>query len=184
MDRKMKSLRNIALTVALFVPLLFAEVSATQAQNVRTVNLIGTNQMKFTVASKKSGLTVGKSVKGDNGNTQYILKSIEAKPGQKMKIILHNYSKLPAGAMSHDWVLLKMNANASEVANKSSQSKSNDYIAPSVKNEIIAHTGLVSGGNSGSVTFTVPQKTGSYEFLCTFPGHYMAGMKGKLIVKK
>ena len=180
----MKSLRNIVLTIALFVPLLFAEVSTTQAQSMRTVNVIGTNQMKFTVSSKKSGLIVGKSVKGDNGNTQYILKSIEAKPGQKMKIILHNYSKLPAGAMSHDWVLLKMNANAKKVANASSQAKSNGYIASGVENEIIAHTGLVSGGNSSSVTFTVPQKTGSYEFICTFPGHYMAGMKGKLIVKK
>lgn len=180
----MKSLRNIVITIALFVPLLFAQVSTSQAQSAKTINVIGTNQMKFTVASKKSGLTVGKSVKGDNGNTQYILKSITAKPGQKMKIVLHNYSKLPAGAMSHDWVLLKMNANASKVANNSSQAKSNGYIAPGVENQIIAHTGLVSGGHSSSVTFTVPNKTGSYEFICTFPGHYMAGMKGKLIVKK
>jgi len=180
----MKSLKSFAKTLTLFIILLFAGLSVVYAQNVRTLNIIGTNQMKFTISQKESGVTVGKKVKGDNGKPQYILKSIEARPGQKMKVILHNYSKLPANAMSHDWVLLKMNANPMEVANKSSQARENGYIAPDVKDKIIAHTGIVSGGNSDSVTFTVPAKTGKYEFICTFPGHYAAGMKGKLIVKK
>lgn len=177
-------IKKLTKSLTLIAAILFAGLSTAQAQKVRTVDVIGTNQMKFTVASKKPGLKVGKSMKGDNGKTEYLLKSIEAKPGQKMKIVMHNYSKLPAGAMSHDWVLLKMNANASKVANKSTQAKSNGYIAPSVTDEIIAHTDMVSGGQTSSVTFTVPKKAGSYEFICTFPGHYAAGMKGELIVKK
>jgi azurin len=184
MEEIMESLNSFAKTLTLFITLFFAGLSLAYAQNVRTLNIIGTNQMKFTVPQKESGVTVGKKVKGDNGKTQYILKKIEAKPGQKMKIILHNYSKLPASAMSHDWVLLKMNANPMKVANKSSQAREKGYIASSVENEIIAHSGIVSGGNSDSVTFTVPDKTGKYEFICTFPGHYAAGMKGKLVVTK
>ena len=31
--------------------------------------------------------------------------------------------------------------------------------------------------------FTVPAKPGKYPFICTFAGHYQAGMKGTLIVK-
>jgi len=183
MDGKMNSLKSFSKTIGLFVALLFAGVSVTYAQNVRTINIVGTNRMKFNVTSKQPGLKVGKKVKGNNGQTLYRLKSIIAKPGEKMKIILHNHSKLPANSMSHDWVLLKQNANPKQVANKSSQHKSNGYIAPSVENEIIAHTGLVAGGHSDSVTFTVPRKSGKYVYLCTFPGHYMAGMKGTLIVK-
>jgi uncharacterized cupredoxin-like copper-binding protein len=33
------------------------------------------------------------------------------------------------------------------------------------------------------VTFTFETPgAGTYEFICTFPGHYLAGMKGNLVV--
>jgi plastocyanin len=36
----------------------------------------------------------------------------------------------------------------------------------------------------GLVTsFGAPAKPGSYTYLCTFPGHFVAGMKGVLVVK-
>ena len=34
------------------------------------------------------------------------------------------------------------------------------------------------------VTFIVPEVPGEYPFLCTFAGHYQAGMKGTLTVKQ
>lgn len=36
---------------------------------------------------------------------------------------------------------------------------------------------------SGEISFVVPATTGSYEFGCFVPGHYEAGMKGKLVVE-
>jgi len=30
----------------------------------------------------------------------------------------------------------------------------------------------------------VPAAPGSYPYVCTFPGHFVAGMKGNLVVKK
>ena len=41
---------------------------------------------------------------------------------------------------------------------------------------------LVNGGESGSASFAAPP-AGTYTFLCTFPGHFVAGMKGTLTVK-
>jgi plastocyanin len=42
-------------------------------------------------------------------------------------------------------------------------------------------TGL-SAGASGTATFTAPA-AGTYEFVCSFPGHKESGMVGKLIVE-
>ncbi|HJL18809.1 MAG TPA: plastocyanin/azurin family copper-binding protein [Sandaracinaceae bacterium LLY-WYZ-13_1] len=45
---------------------------------------------------------------------------------------------------------------------------------------MIAHTGLVGGGESDSVTFQAPSP-GTYNHICSFPGHY-ATMNGDFIV--
>jgi len=47
---------------------------------------------------------------------------------------------------------------------------------------ILAKTKLLNGGESDTATFTAPA-AGTYTFLCTFPGHFVAGMKGTLTVK-
>jgi uncharacterized cupredoxin-like copper-binding protein len=44
-------------------------------------------------------------------------------------------------------------------------------------------TTLVGPGETAEVTFKVPSAPGSYTFLCSFPGHFVAGMKGMLVVK-
>jgi azurin len=46
---------------------------------------------------------------------------------------------------------------------------------------IVAHTKLVNGGETDTATANLP--AGTYTFLCTFPGHYAAGMHGTLTVK-
>jgi azurin len=48
--------------------------------------------------------------------------------------------------------------------------------------DVIAHTGLVGPGETVEVTFKAPA-AGTYTFLCSFPGHFAAGMKGTLVVK-
>jgi azurin len=49
--------------------------------------------------------------------------------------------------------------------------------------DVIAHTGLAGAGETVEVTFKVPAAAGEYPFLCSFPGHFQAGMKGTLAVK-
>ena len=46
---------------------------------------------------------------------------------------------------------------------------------------MIAHTDMVGGGESSTITFTAPA-AGEYPYICSFPGHFGL-MTGKLIVK-
>ena len=48
---------------------------------------------------------------------------------------------------------------------------------------MIANTALAGNGETVEVVFKVPAAAGSYPFLCTFPGHFVVGMKGNLVVK-
>ena len=45
----------------------------------------------------------------------------------------------------------------------------NNWVAPG-DSRVIANTALLGPGESGDVTFTAPVP-GTYQFVCTFPGH-------------
>jgi azurin/glucose/arabinose dehydrogenase len=54
---------------------------------------------------------------------------------------------------------------------------------PENDKRVIGASKLVEAGKSTSVQVTAPDKEGTYEFVCTFPGHWPV-MKGQLIVTK
>ena len=168
-----------------FVLLVITAVSCSGGSDSppsRTIELYGIDKMQFVVAEPQEGLQTGEEVT-INGNTYYVLEGITAKAGQQFTIKLETISDLPASAMSHNWLLLERGADAEAFSKASLQAKENDYIAQEKESEVITDTGLVAGGESKSTTFTVPQQTGSYEFICTFPGHFTAGMRGTLTVE-
>lgn len=150
-------------------------------EDVRTITLIGVDQMKFGVKEKTDGITVTDDIEQHDDLLR--LETIEAKPGEKIKIKLITRSEMPAQAMAHNWVLLALDANTKDFAMAAIQAKQNEYIPPKMSEQVLAKTGLAAGGETTEVTFTVPEKTGEYDYICTFPGHFTAGMKGKLIVK-
>ncbi|WP_423823104.1 plastocyanin/azurin family copper-binding protein [Salinisphaera sp. SPP-AMP-43] len=138
--------------------LLLLAAGAAAAAPAKSVTLIGRNDLRFS----KDHIT--------------------AAPGQKITVKLVNKSHLPASAMSHNWVLLKPGADAGAIDAAAQSAVDNDYIPASKSDRIIAHTGMVAGGESATVTFMAPEKPGDYEYICTFPGHFTAGMKGVLTV--
>ena len=146
--------------------------------DVRTIEMVGIDQMKFVVDGEQEGITVGDST----GQGMVRLESITANPGEQIRIILTTKSDLPASAMAHNWVLLTMEADVQAFANAAMKARDNDYIPADMTDQIIAQTGLAAGGETTEVTFTVPEETGEYEYICTFTGHYTAGMKGILNV--
>lgn len=98
----------------------------------------------------------------------------------QVELTLHHTGKLPASAMGHNWTLAK-SADAAAVANDGlGAGLDKDYIVPGDK-RVIAHTKIVGGGQSASVTFptSLLKKGEAYTYLCTFPGH-SALMKGQL----
>lgn len=146
---------------------------------VRTINIIGTDDMKFVVEEEGEGLVTGETT----GN-YILLESIEVAPGEEIRITLTTVSNLPPTAMSHNWSLLAMGADTEAFARASITARDNDYISPDFEDQVIVHTEMLGDGETDSVTFTAPEELGEYDYLCTFPGHYAGGMYGQLIVQE
>lgn len=146
------------LTLSLFAALLSAS-SAILAAAPRTIEITGNDQMKFSVTA------------------------IEAKPGEELKIVFKNIGTLPKEAMGHNWVLLKAGSDAAAFATAAVAAKDKEYIPEALKAQVVAHTKLLGPRQTDEITFKVPDAAGSYPFLCSFPAHFVVGMKGTLTVK-
>lgn len=151
--------------------------------DVRTIDIIGVDQMKYMVKEEGELLGTAETMKASNGETYLLLQNIEAEVGEELRIRLTTVSNLPASAMSHNWVLLKMGVDPAAFAEVATRAKDNGYIPQDQTDDILAHTDMAAGGETVEATFTVPEDTGEYDYLCSFPAHFMAGMKGKLIVQ-
>ncbi len=146
---------------------------------VRTIELIGTDDLRFVIASNTvEGVQVG-AQRGMN----YEVESITAAPGEQIRIKLTTVSNLPASAMSHNFVLLTADANTDEFARKSLMASENEYIDPELTDWVIAHTAMLGNGEDDTITITAPDEPGEYDYICSFPGHYQGGMVGILIVE-
>jgi azurin len=113
---------------------------------------------------------------------RYDLVSIEAAAGQKVTVTLTNSGTLPKAAMAHNFVLLKAGTDVTGFATAGMTHAENGYIAPEMADKVIAATKMLGPGESDTVTFTAPA-AGTYDYICTFPGHALAGMRGTLTVK-
>lgn len=112
---------------------------------------------------------------------KFDLSEIKVKEGQTVKLTLTHTGKMAKTAMGHNFVLLAQGVALADFAGKAIAASSTDYIPTGSEKEVIAHTKLVGGGESDTIEFTAPAK-GTYEFLCSFPGH-SALMKGSFIVE-
>jgi azurin len=128
-------------------------------KGVRTIELVGTEDMKFS------------------------LTNLTAKPGEQLRVRLTVKGAMPKIAMAHNFVLLKKGVKEVDFINASMKASATAYIPADMKDQVIANTGLAGAGETVEVTFKVPAAPGAYPFLCTFPGHAQAGMRGTLTVK-
>ena len=113
-----------------------------------------------------------------NDQMRFDTNEIRVKAGETVKLTLNHTGKLPKNVMGHNFVLLSAGADVAKFSRQAMNEKDNEYIPSS---GVIAHTGLIGGGESTTIEFTAPKK-GSYDFICSFPGHY-AMMKGKFIAE-
>jgi len=101
---------------------------------------------------------------------------VTAEAGSKLTIKLENVSD----GMQHNLAVLSQGADVASVAKAATRAGADNAYVPDHE-AVIANTGLVEGGESSSVTFTVPSEPGEYTYVCLFPGHYTQ-MKGTLTV--
>jgi azurin len=113
----------------------------------------------------------------------FSMPTIDAKPGETLKIVLKVTTAQPPEALKHNFVLLTPDTDSMEFAMAAVMAKDTGYIPAQYKAKILALTEMAAGGQEVTVTFKAPAKPGTYPYVCTFPGHFFAGMKGSLIVK-
>lgn len=133
--------------------------SAASASAVATLELTANDSMKFNVTR------------------------FEVKAGQDMKVILTNIGSMPKAAMAHNFVLLKKGADVEAFDKAAVGAAATDYIPAAMQDQIVAHTKMLGPKQTDEITFKAPTEPGEYVFLCSFPAHYQAGMKGVLVVK-
>ena len=115
-----------------------------------------------------------------NDKMQYDLSEIDVYEEQTVVLTLNHTGTMPMASMGHNFVLLKNGTDLDKFEEKAGKAQKEGYI-PTDKSDIIANTKLIGGGESDTITFMAPEK-GTYDYLCSFPGHYSV-MKGKFNVK-
>lgn len=118
-----------------------------------------------------------------NDSMKFNMLRVEVRAGQQVKVILTNIGSMPKAAMGHNWVLLAKGADGKAYADAAVGAAATDYIPAALNSSMIAHTKMLGPKQTDEITFTAPTEPGEYNFLCSFPAHYVAGMHGVLVVK-
>ena len=79
----------------------------------------------------------------------------------------------------HNWVLVAMGTKDDVSTAAAEAGPEYDWVPPDDR-RVLAATGLLDAGVTGSVSFTAPA-AGAYEYVCTFPGHNFT-MHGEFVV--
>ena len=118
-----------------------------------------------------------------NDSMKFSVTRLEVKAGQDVKITFTNTGTMPKTAMGHNFVLLKKGVDAKAFVDSAVSAQATDYIPADQSDKIIAHTKLLGPKQSEELTFKAPTEPGEYTFVCTFPAHFLSGMKGVLVVQ-
>lgn len=108
---------------------------------------------------------------------KFDMENITVKAGAKMKVtfknnddMLHNLVfTLPGASNEVGEMAIKLGLNGQRL----------NYVPPTAK--VLYHTLLLQPGQSDTIYFTAPEKPGNYQYVCSYPGHYLI-MKGVLTV--
>jgi azurin len=150
---------SIATVVAVVVAFVLSTVGLSADPAPRTVAIKAGDDMKFSVTE------------------------IVAKRGEKLRVVLSSRGTMPKMAMAHNFVLLAKGTDVDAFANASAIARDAEYVAPALVSKVLAATKLAGNGETVDIVFDAPKAPGRYDFICSFPGHYLGGMRGVLVVK-
>lgn len=154
----MLPMQRIVATLGLALALLSVPAFA-HAAGDEPIDISATDQMKFDVTD------------------------IAGKVGEKVTIMLTNDGSLPKAAMAHNICILKPGTDVTAFVAAASKRAADGYLPDAEQaSHMIVHTKLLGPGEDDTISFT-PTEPGVYEYVCTFPAHAAAGMRGKITVK-
>ncbi len=121
---------------------------------------------------------------GGNDAMQFDRRTIEVdRACTDFTVTLRHTGKLAKNVMGHNWVL----TTTADMPGTASDGQKAGLAAGFLKAgdaRVIAHTPMIGGGESTSVTFAVARLAAgtAYTYFCSFPGHWGI-MKGTLTLK-
>lgn len=173
---------RLLLTLSLAAAVATAVASPIAAQTTKTP-ATGAAAKPAAPAAKKAG-AAGRTIELTGGDDmKFNVTAISAKPGETLHVVLKNVGTVPKIAMAHNFVALKAGVDAAKFAQDAMTARDTEYVPAARKADVLASTKLAGPGETVEVTFKAPAKAGVYPYLCSFPGHFAAGMKGELTVK-
>jgi len=115
---------------------------------------------------------------GTEPGLKYDQTELTVKAGSKIKLVFNNNDD-----MLHN-LIITQEGGANTVGEMALQmglgAEARAYVP--VSDLVLYHTLLLEPNQSDEIYFVAPEKPGTYEYVCTFPGHYLS-MRGKLIVE-
>lgn len=118
-----------------------------------------------------------------NDAMKFNLTRFEVAAGQEVKITFTNMGTMPKVAMGHNLIVLKKDIDVKAYADAAVMAVATDYVPAAKADQVIAHTKLLGPKQTDEITFKAPAEAGEYPFICSFPAHYLSGMKGVMVVK-
>ena len=146
-------------TTGILALAIAAGAATVQAQSPRVISITGSDSLAFS------------------------LPNITAKPGESLRVVLATKSMQPKATMAHNFVLLAPGLDPSAFAMMAAMARATEYIPASLKGKVLVATRLAGAGETVSADFKAPTKPGTYTYICSFPGHLSAGMRGTLTVR-
>ncbi|MFH5833773.1 plastocyanin/azurin family copper-binding protein [Halalkalibaculum sp. DA384] len=115
---------------------------------------------------------------GTKPGLKFDTEQISVSAGSRIKLVFSNTDD-----MLHNLVITDPES-ATEVGKQAAEmgiaGPKQEYVPDT--EQVLYYTSLLQPGTSQTIYFTAPDKPGSYEFVCTFPGHYMT-MRGTIVVE-
>lgn len=125
-----------------------------------------------------------------NDLMKYDKEALTVEAGASVTVKLTNIGTMPKDSMAHNFILLASGVTAMDFGGACAQPDSganaeNSYIPTreDLAGQMLAYTTTQAGPEETvEVTFTAPEEKGTYEYVCTFPGHFVM-MRGVLTVE-
>lgn len=170
----MKILKKLALVALATMLVNCGDAEKKEKDEVK----LKSNNSATTSSKKESDVTEVVLLATDQ--MQFNKTEIRVPAGKPITLTLRHTGTMDVKVMGHNFVLLKKDTEIPAFANAAAGAAENEYI-PDGTEAVIVHTKLLGGGQSDTIDFDAPEP-GTYDFICSFPGHY-ALMKGKFIVE-
>lgn len=114
-----------------------------------------------------------------NDQMQFNVNELHVKAGEPISLTLKHVGTMKKEVMGHNLVVLKLGTDPIKFGEEAIKAQATDYVPATA--DVLAHTNLIGGGEESKIDFTL-ESPGTYDFICSFPGH-LAVMKGKIIAE-